>query len=357
MTLLPERTVAWQIAGRLKAGIAAGLWSGTLPPERALCAQLQAGRSTLGKALAMLREEGLLKSEPRGGHHVAAHEGRHKCKAVFGILTPAPLDSLYENHATHVTTLFDQFSKSGHECRHYHGRHFYQRGAARALGALFENELVAGWIVFLSTPAMQQWLARAPRPAVIVGSACAGIRLPMVDADYRAIGRHAAGVLLKNGHRRIAFIHQRPVRGGDIETVAGFREAIARARHEITAQIVCHDGTAEDASRLVRRLVLRPARTSGMFVSSPDIYATVATTLARCQLRIPEDVSLISRRDNPNLGYLMPAPAHYRVDIGKMARQVHTLALRSINMPCHDTRIRLIADYKEGKSVGPALDG
>jgi DNA-binding LacI/PurR family transcriptional regulator len=55
-------------------------------------------------------------------------------------------------------------------------------------------------------------------------------------------------------------------------------------------------------------------------VSHTHHYATVATHLAGRGLRVPQDVSLICRSEDPFLQFLRPTPAFYRANMDVAAR-------------------------------------
>ena len=53
---------------------------------------------------------------------------------------------------------------------------------------------------------MQRWFDDQKVPCMIFGSAAPGIHLPSVDTDFFALCQHAGNLLLRRGHRRIAFV-------------------------------------------------------------------------------------------------------------------------------------------------------
>jgi DNA-binding LacI/PurR family transcriptional regulator len=57
------------------------------------------------------------------------------------------------------------------------------------------------------------------------------LNLPFRDLDHRAICRHAAGILLGLGHRKLALVMQKSRRAGDLESEAGFLEGVKQSSH------------------------------------------------------------------------------------------------------------------------------
>jgi DNA-binding LacI/PurR family transcriptional regulator len=62
--------------------------------------------------------------------------------------------------------------------------------------------------------------------------------------------------------------------------------------------------------------------TTGLVVSNSYAYLATTSVLAQRGLRIPRDISLISRDDDPFLGVLAPAPARYVVSPHAFAKKV-----------------------------------
>jgi DNA-binding LacI/PurR family transcriptional regulator len=63
-----------------------------------------------------------------------------------------------------------------------------------------------------------------------------------------------------------------------------------------------------------------PQRPTAFVVSHTHHYATVATHLAIRGLRVPDDVSLICRSEDPFLQFLRPTPAFYRTNMELAAK-------------------------------------
>jgi DNA-binding LacI/PurR family transcriptional regulator len=75
--------------------------------------------------------------------------------------------------------------------------------------------------------------------------------------------------------------------------------------------------------RAVKRLVARQPRATGLLIGHAQTYLSVLSSLARLGLRTPDDISLISREDDPFLSALLPAPARYVADPRRYAQRIH----------------------------------
>jgi LacI family transcriptional regulator len=76
--------------------------------------------------------------------------------------------------------------------------------------------------------------------------------------------------------------------------------------------------------------------------------------LAQRGLRVPQDISLISRDDDPFLASLVPEPARYRVDPHSFAKKIVGSLLQMLN---RSTSLRspapLLPKFAAGGSTAP----
>jgi LacI family transcriptional regulator len=196
----------------------------------------------------------------------------------------------------------------------HEGKQYYQRNPSRALERLVGQNDHGAWVLTLSSEATQRWFAQKKIPCLVAGSTYAGVALPHYDLDCRAIGRHAAGSLLRLGHRRIALLNREARRAGDMDSELGFLEAVESSRHpDATAEVVYHRDDVESVARALQKLLDRGRPPTGIVVINSYAYLSTVTLLAQRGLRVPRDVSLISRDDDPFLASLAPEPARYVV--------------------------------------------
>lgn len=358
MTLIPQRTVASQLAQHLRGEIARGAWRGWLPSERSLSARLQASRNSLRTALRQLEAEGLVEPSRGRGHRVLAARPAPETPPgprTVGLLLPEPIGRVRPLVALWIDELREMLPAHGCHLRVHTGRHYYGAQPARALERLVAQEAHAAWILTLSAEPLQQWFALAGVPALVAGSVFGDLDLPFVDADNRASCRHAAGTLLRHGHRRVALLLRRERRPGDAESERGFLEGMGRSRHAgVIAEVAsCGDEPDSVASALDR--LLRGRRPpSALIVCNPYIYLTVQSLLARRRLRVPEDISLISRDDDPFLPFVVPQPARYAISPHSFACKLlhHVLQLLE-HRAVAPRQNRLLLKFVPGASISP----
>lgn len=361
MTLIPHRTVANQIAAQLRTEIAKGTWRGWLPSERALCELLQASRHTIHAAIEQLKAEGLIETNRGLGNCIVATPPSaaepNQAKTV-GIVIPDPIGHLRPLIALWIDELKDLLINEGCRVRVHEAQKYYQTNPARALERLIDQNAHDAWVLTLSSEAMQRWFARRQVPCLVAGSTYDGIELPSYDLDYHAICRHAAGVLLRAGHRRLAMLNRETRRAGDMDSEAGFVEGVRASSHrDATVEIAYHRDDLASVTQALRRVLDRRQRPTALLVSNSYAYLSTTSLLAQRGIRIPEDISLISRDDDPFLASLFPTPARYAVSPHAFAKKMLGLILRLIR---HDPGVHrhayLLPRFTAGASIAPPAE-
>ncbi|HVU34406.1 MAG TPA: GntR family transcriptional regulator [Opitutaceae bacterium] len=356
MTLLPHRTVASQLTAQLRAEIRKGTWRGWLPAERSLAQLVHASRNTLRTALEQLVSEGVIEIRHGIGARIrpAALAGvPSEPSRTIGILVPDAIGSLRPLLALWIDELKDLLVEEGWRVRVHDGRQFYQRQPNRALERLTAQHPHDAWVLTLSSEPMQRWFARHAVPCLVVGSVYPEIALPFVDLDYHAACRHAAGVLLRLGHTRLALLNRESRRAGDVDSERGFTESVrSLPAGDVSVQIAYHRDDVDSVNHALGRLLDRPAAPTAIVVSNSYAYLATASLLALRGLRIPRDISLISRDDDPFLRALAPAPARYVVSPHTFATRIIGPVLRLANgEPVTSKAVRLLPKYVPGGSV------
>ncbi len=345
------------VARSLREGIDAGRWAASLPGECELCRELQVGRDTLRKAIALLVSEKRLVLGGRGRrHHIERSSKPPPTRLATGrvirILTPLPPHMLGETHLAICDSLRERAERAGYRVEMELRPHIYRLREPAELARLHALPETAGWVVLFSTEAMQRMLLKRGIPAVLVGPPYPGVGLPAVWPDTAAVARHAAGLFHARGHRRVAYLHgEQPTLGSER---AGLMFAEESARLGMRAHIL-RFGSPERAwsMRFDAVLALRPRPTAVLCAGS---YLALGL-LCRLQnegLRVPRDISVVSLWPEGFMQHTVPALATYRVDSADMGRKIARLLLRRITGGSgeHDG-IALLPDFQSGGSVGP----
>lgn len=362
MPQLPKRqSLVSQTVELLRREIEQGTWREWLPAERALCAMLQVSRNTLRRAISQLAADGVVSSRHGAGTRImrapalAAATAAAAGNRDVALLSPDPVELLRPTQALWIDELRAMLSERGVRLHVFHGRQYFRANPGLALHKLVAQQPHGCWILTLSTLAVQEWFLREGVPCIVAGSVHGGLDLPFRDLDHRASCRHAAGYLLGLGHRRLAMLIAKSRLAGDLESEAGFLEGARKPSHpDASAVVAHHDGTVAGITLALRRLLDRTPAPTALLVPNAYHYLTAASRLAQLGRRVPQDVSLISRDEDPFLSFVLPAPARYVVNPRAMARSLLSVVLEVLDsQPVTQRGVRLMPEFFKGESTAP----
>lgn len=339
----------------LLEGIRTGHWQKHLPGERALCERLQISRRTLRAALDELERQGWLSVTERKRRMI--HTRRIKRtesepKRVIGVLAAGAIQTLQPPMMLVMDALREQLADAGYEVALHARRACFSARPAQALEKLTAQHPAAAWLILGSKEAMQRWFIRNQVPCLVLGSCAPSIALPSVDVDYHAACHHAGGVLWRKGHRRIALIVPQDAYGGDLASEVGLRESL-QAQPGTQLTVLRHNGTSAHVCRLIDQSLRAVEPPTAYVVSHAMPVLATLTHLMRRNRRIPQDVAIISRDDDPFLRATSPSLACYAINRLPMVRRA-SIAVRQLvetgTLPV--STIRLIPKFVPGETVG-----
>lgn len=354
---LPQRqSLVTQTVAFLNAQIENGEWRDWLPSERSLCELLQVSRNTLRAALAQMNAEGRIRPVHGAGNRILATgvtgPGRPQSQDV-ALLTPEPLERLRPMQSLWIDEMRALLSERGMRLRVFHGRHYFGASPGPSLQKLVTRNQHGCWILMLANEPVQRWFSKHAIPCIVGGSTYPGLELPFRDLDHRAMCRHAAGVLLGVGHRRLVMVTRKSRRAGDLESEAGFLEGVRQSRHhDADAVVIYHEETLASVAHAVRRILRLQPLPTALLVVHPHYYLAVASRLAQSGVRIPQDISMISRDDDPFLSFIAPVPARYVVNPHVLAKSLLRPVLELVEgnaVSQHASRI--MPEFLPGESV------
>jgi DNA-binding LacI/PurR family transcriptional regulator/DNA-binding transcriptional regulator YhcF (GntR family) len=346
-----------QSAAFLRGQIDRGVWQEWLPSERSLCEMLQVSRNTLRAALTQLQADGMIRPVHGSGNEIVVSRKASVRTASqdVALLSPEPIERLRPMQTLWIDDMRALLSERGVRLRVLHGPQYYVGNPGPVLEKLVARNPPGCWILMLATEPLQRWFSQNRVPCLVAGSTFAGLDLPFRDLDHRAACRHAAGVLLGLGHRQLAMMMVKSPRAGDLESEAGFMEAVRQSRHPgADARVIYHDETVGGITQAVRRLLSLKPMPTALLVVHPYHYLAVASRLAESGVRVPHDISIISRDDDPFLAFLSPLPARYAANPHVMAKHLLRPMLELLEGNAVTQRAGLIVpQFLKGESVAP----
>jgi DNA-binding LacI/PurR family transcriptional regulator len=259
-TSVPERfSLVAQVADILRQDIVRGKFGTVLPGERPLSESMQISRSTLTKSLQVLRHEGWIQiAHGRRSRIVRRPSTRISriTKKTVGVLLPEPLRlRTYPNLLT-ITELQHYLHKKELRLHFHSDPHCHNQALARRLNYIIRECNASCWLLCSASYAIQRWFMKEEIPCVLDGYPFEGIQLPSIDIDYEALCRHAVGLFLSQGHRRIALVSHQPTKAGEILIKNTFINAWRQSLHAGTCGRIYSHNTA--IPQFERRVVLQP---------------------------------------------------------------------------------------------------
>lgn len=357
MPNLPVRhSLVGQTVEILRAEIEQGNWSEWLPSERALCKKYQVSRNTLRAALERMKRDRIIRAMHGSGNQILAQPKRKVRQPEIrdvALLTREGLERLRPTQSIMIDELRAMLGEHGCRLHVFHGAQFFRANPGPALRKLLIQNPHSCWILLRSSAPIQKWFSENYPRCVVAGSVHAGLKLAHRDLDHRAICRHAAGLLLGLGHRRLALVVSKPPMAGDLESEVGMLEAIRHSPRAGADSIICqHDGTVAGIGLALRRLMMQREPPTALLVANAYHYLAISSYLTQLGLRVPQDVSVISRDDDLFLSYLVPSPARYVTNPHAFAKLLQRSVLEILESgQAMQQEIKLMPDFIRGESV------
>lgn len=356
---LPKRvSLSERAAESIRKAILEGAWENYLPSERRLCEIFKVSRPTIRTALHLLSADGWLEIRPGRRNRLrprvvpaAPPETRLVC-----VVTQLPVSnwsqSLYQAFSeTRLRLAAEGFTMEVLS---------YEPAGGRApqakLEAFLAQNRVFCCILLSASRELQSWFSRQSVPALVLGSCDPGVRLPSFEIDMRATCLHATGVLLRHGHRRLAYVVPDTRRGGDLAGERGFLEALdaAARRYNARGVVVRHDNSTASLLPKIDAVLQSPEPPTGFLVAVPQHVYSVMFHLLRRGYKIPEQISIIARDHEPYFATVTPKVSHYEFEGDAYARRLTRLMIRLVRDGYLTPKPRhILQRYFEGDTVGP----
>lgn len=353
MTEVPERqSLVAKVAEILRKEMRAGHWQDCLPSERYLSDHLQISRSTLRAALDVLRREKLIEVHHKRhwiGKGTPVTPAARADSRVIVWLTSEPSHELPSYKMIQLDDLRRHLHSAGYALEVHGDPRLKAQHSAKLLENLVRLKRAACWILNMATASVQRWFANSGVPVIVAGSRHEGVNLPALDFDYRAISQHAAGLFRGMGHGRVGLVVPRSNLVGDRLMEDGFREGFGDTGEVVMAG---HDGSVKGICLALDKLFGSGKSPTGLFVSHADHALTVISHLSHRHIRVPEEVSLISRHHDVFLDAMSPAIACYEYSLRQYAVRIARMAVQLANAGTLPARQFLImGKYRKGGSL------
>ena len=355
---IPNRVnLATQVADVIRKTIGQGIWGKEIPSERRLSELLKVSRPTIRVALHMLAKDGLLEISPRtrkrllgGRSHTATPP-----KKTVGIITHEQITRLGLSYYVHITEFIVRLSEEGFAVEIFVCKPIRGFSQSEKLDKFLRENRILCCLLLSVNKVVQCWFAERSFPALVLGSCHDSVRLPSIDIDLRAVCRHAAGVFLTHGHRRLALIVPDSGLAGDLASEAGFKEGAqlhADTGKEVRSVIIRHDGTFQNITAKLERIFDAAEAPTALLVAKPWPTFAVLIYLLKRGLAVPDSVSLIARDQDFFFETIDPKISHYRFKDNAYTQRAAHLIMKIVhqgNLPPVPNLV--YPDFFEGGTV------
>jgi len=352
MSVLRILSMPEQIAAHLRAEIARGRWSGTMPGRHELARQLGVGISSVEEALRQLEGEGLLAKQGAGRMRrilvSSAESTGHRLRIAVLTHERATLKEGY------MIELIHRLREAGHEA-------FFPRASLLELGMdpkrisrLMKATEADAWIVCSGSREVTEWFASQPMPAFSLFGRRRGVAIASVGPDKAPAYAATARRLIELGHRKIVLL-VRPDRRLPVPGTPERAFLDEMAAHGITPGAYHFPDWEEGIEGFHTRLgeLFRVTPPTALVVDEVMLYLAVQQFLACKRLRVPEEVSLMVMEEHSAFDWCRPTVAHVRWDQPSVLRRVvgwaHNVARGNKDLRGTLTR----AEFIDGGTIGP----
>lgn len=199
---------------------------------------------------------------------------------------------------------------------------------------------------------------RAEGASIVLLGQLPNADIPFVDVDNIGGAARATEHLLQLGHRRIAFISNAPLTfTSSADRLKGYRRALTAAGAPYRDSLVCYGNfTPQSGHAAMKQLLTRRPRPTAVFVASDTVAFGALHAIHQSDLRVPEDLALVSFDDVPLSEFVEPPLTTLRLPAMQLGRDAADLLIRLIGKERIDNpHVLLDTNLIVRKSCGASL--
>ena len=357
---VPRPSVPELTAAHLREGLRMGRWSGTLPGAARLAKELDVAPATIRTALQLLEAEGLITGRGLGRSRgiAASATGAVVAPLRVAILRHDARPSDDPQSFAVLTEIIHSLEAAGHTAFLSERSQIDLRHDLRRIVREMNRTPAGAWVIVSGSRELLEWCATLPLPCLALYGRTGGLEIARTGPDkvsaYRAATRH----LLELGHRRIVLINRaarrKPTPGMNERAFLEELESYGIVTSEYN--LPNWEETPEGFFNLLERLFLHSPPTA-LIVDEAARYIAAAEFLARRDINVPRQVSLVSPDDDPALAWCHQGIAHMRWDNAPIVRRV-VRWVNDVRKGKPDRKvINFPAKFVPGASIGPVWKG
>lgn len=336
------------LADTLRAEIAMGKFQEGQPlmTEEELAARFKVSRQTVRQAISLLEDDGLVRRVRGSGTYVQHGKRKRQGSLSVTVMTTYITDYIFPSIVRGIESVLSEQGCIMNLSATYNRADTERLLLTRALEQEVDGLIIEGTKTALPNPnlALYEELRKRNIPFVMINGAYPELKpCTQVMMDDEAGGREAAEHLISHGARSIGGIFKSDDIQGHLR-YRGFAEALQRSNLPVSDCAVCWFAT-ETRDRFLlepkQQILQAIPHLDGIVCYNDQIALRLLETLSQQNIRVPEDVSVVSFDDSAYSTICHPRLTtlrHGKEAFGRLAAQ---------------KLLRMMDGEREGSSVLP----
>lgn len=347
--------LASRTADVLRQKVREGTLTDPLPGENHLAADLGVSRSTVRDALKVLAQEGLIRVTKGKHSRLIAGVSKAKCRSHgLSVCVIRSFDSrLFEPfYGSILGQMRLYFAEAGLPWEQYFS--LPSRNTMAFLDEVVSQRPKACWLLVGVSKLVQEYFEKHHKNALIVGTNYAGVALPAIDPDYRALAHHAGNLLLRRGCEQVITIMPKPLRAGDAITKETLAAIFAQHPKVRLIEEAASKNFRDDFQRLSDRVLRRLTPRTVVFCFHAEFVFALLSRAAQRGLKASRDFFLLSRDDHAYFSYYFPNVSRYAFRQELLQRQILRIVTRiQAGLPLPHGPHFITPELIEGETLPP----
>ena len=340
-----------QLTAHLRAEIAAGRLSGTMPGVIRLVEELGVGTKTALGAMAELERDGLIQSQgPRRGSQILGPT-KSRGKTLNVVILIYDRSNTQEGF---LVELRHRLEQAGHKAT-FSSKSQIELGMDPERVADFVKKTRAdAWVVFVGSRPVLEWFACQPFPSfALLGRGgnvdIAGLTVSKMSSMSEILQR-----LVRLGHRRIVLMtpeeRRKPEPGALEKHFLAELEVLGIPTNSYN--LPDWENSPHSYHARLTSLFAHTPPTAILF-DVPVLFIGALPFFTKHQLRIPEDVSTVLLDGDSSLAWCDPVPTHLDTNPAQWVKKVMRWVYNVARGKEDRSKTVVNAVFLEGKTIGP----
>lgn len=341
-----------QLAAHLREEMMSQRLSGVMPGVKSLVKTLGVNSRAVTEAMKILERDGFLINQGSRRQRLIELPTNHQAPSLsIKILLYEP----YDKQVDYLLDLQHRLREVGHAASIASKNQMDFGADVDKLERYVRQTKADAWIVMSGSHRVLEWFSAQSIPTFAIFGRMqdlpvAGARLAKLEALQQSVRR-----LYELGHRRMVMLchedRRKPEPGAYEQTFLDELAALGLPTNRYN--LPDWPETVDGFHQMLHSLFQHTPPTA-LLIDTAALFAATNQFLAQRQLRVPQDVSLISGDPDPSFEWCSPPVTHIRWDPDPVIRNALRWA-RNVSLGKPDIRQKVApAEFVEGGTIGPA---